>query len=244
MNEEVSKIRELSGIPNDNNKGYSRISDEVMLEYIEAMNVNMSYLYYYSHKNEGEYDINEYVDNIIDNIYIILNIFNEMNVYPGYFFRKIFEMNEKYFARKRESKNEGKIDIRLRGDYKFFNETKLSAWVASEIKKGLVDGYYQEKKYPNTNISDAFLEVLALFQQYDIPYKITTKEEYRRAFSDISLNYYNINNELLNSNFDFVDVECLCRLLFEYVSFFVAIGINPKKYLDKYIEEKGKKNSK
>ena len=244
MNEEVFKIRELDGISSDKTKNYTRIPDKTMLKYIETMNVNMSYLYYYSYKNDVEYDINEFVDKIIANIYIILNIFNEMNVYPGYFFRKIFEMNEKYFARKRESKKDENKDNWLRGDYKFFNETGLSAWVATEMKKGLVDGYYQEKKYPNTNISDAFLEVLALFQQYDIPYKVTTKEEYRRAFGDISINYSNIGNELLNSSFDFVDVECLCRLLFEYISFFVAIGVNPKKYLDKYIEEKGKKKTK
>ena len=88
MNEEVFKIRELDGISSDKTKNYTRIPDKTMLEYIEAMNVNMSYLYYYSYKNDGEYDINEFVDKIIANIYIILNIFNEMNVYPGYFFRK------------------------------------------------------------------------------------------------------------------------------------------------------------
>ena len=244
MNEELEKIRELSGDSFNETKAYSRIPDKDMLEYLQTMNVNIAFLYYHSFKNEGDDFVDKYIEKITENIYIILNIFNEMNIYPGYFFRKIFEMNQKYYERKRDLKKEEDNNKSLRGDYKLFNETGLSAWIAREIRKGLKEGYYLKNSYPNTNISDAFLEILALFQQYDIPYKITTKEEYRKAFDDITVNYTNIDNEILNSNFDFVDVECLCRLLFEYISFFVAIGINPKSYLDKYIEENGKKKSK
>ena len=40
------------------------------------------------------------------------------------------------------------------------------------------------------------------------------------------------------SDYVYSDVECMTQLLFEYLSFFVEIGVNPKEYLDELIEEK------
>ena len=244
MNEELSKIRETIGY-NENLRTYQRIPERELLDYLHNMNSNMTKLDNMS--RNADYDENEFIQVLIENIYSILKMFSDMNVYPGYFFRKVFEMNAKYYERKKDYDNkENSIRVKsgMRGDYHFFNKTNLSAWVAGEIRKGLNNGYHHVQAYPKTNISDAFLEILALFQKYDIPYKINSKEECRKAFSDIGINYSNISGLLLNSNTDYEDIEYMCRLLFEYISLFVAIGVNPKKYLDAYIEEQRKEKSK
>ena len=44
--------------------------------------------------------------------------------------------------------------------------------------------------------------------------------------------------EFLNSVDLSDDIECLCKLLLEYLKFFAAVGINPKEYLDNEINEK------
>lgn len=244
MNEELLKIREVTEYSNNTNK-YSRIKEKEMLEYLRNLNQNMTKLYY---KNaEKKYDEKEFIDCIIENIYNILNIFSEMNVFPGYFFRKVFEMNSKYLERKIDyDSRENSIGVKygIRGDYRFFNETHLSAWISGEIRTGLNNGYYREQAYPKTNISDAFLEILALFQKFDLPYKISNKDDCQKLFNDISVNYSNISGALLNSDSDYEDIEYLCRLLYEYISFFVAIGVNPKKYLDEYIENQRKEKHK
>ena len=84
----------------------------------------------------------------------------------------------------------------------------------------------------------------ALFQKYDLPYNVTDTSSYKKIFGDIAVNLNNITDALLNSDSDFEDIEYMCRMLYEYISLFVVIGVNPKKYLDDYIEEKCKKKSK
>ena len=240
MNEELAKIRELNGQPEVITGKPERIDDKRMTDLLYHLNENMNFLY--SVNNSQEYNEQEFVEKIIDNMYTILSMLNEMNVYPGFFFRKVFEMNSKYIERKIEYENiDGYIrdKNKIRGNYTFFNDTHLSAWVSGEIRTGLNNGYYRVQAYPKTNISDAFLEILALFQKYDIPYKISTKEHCNKVFSDIYMNYSNNINALSNSSLIQEDIEYLCRILYDYISFFVSIGINPKKYLDKYIETKG-----
>lgn len=244
MNEELSKIRDVIGY-NEELKKYQRIPERELLDYLYHMNSNMTQLD--NMTRSLNYNKEDFIRILTENVYLILKMFSDMNVFPGYFFRKIFEMNAKYYERKKDydSKDDTiRVKSGMRGDYRFFNETNLSAWVAGEIRNGLNNGYHHVQAYPKTNISDAFLEILALFQKYDIPYKINNKEECRKAFSDIGINYSNISGLLLNSNTDYEDIEYLCRLLFEFISLFVAIGVNPKKYLDAYIEEQIKEKHK
>ena len=239
MNEELSKIRELRGYKEVISLKPEKISDERMTEILYELNSNMAELY---HTNfSKEYNEQDFINKLIENIYIILNMFNEMHIYPGYFFRKVFEMNSKYLERKIEYESrddEIHNDNKIKGDYVFFKDTNLQAWVSREIKGGLEKGYYRIQAYPKTNISDAFLEILALFQKYNIPYKITTKEECQKVFNNIYINYSNIIGTLTNSVLEFVDIECLCRILYDYITFFVSIGVNPKNKLDEYIVSK------
>ena len=265
MNEEVLKIRNTIGyeerdytvivpkpLPGEPvnvlekeqlERDYGRLSEDELSDYIYKLNSNMTTL-----KNRaynGEFDEKEFINLIIENIYNVLKIFSEMNIFPGYFFRKVFEMNDKYYERKRDKETGNFKDQNgLKGDYRFFYETNLSSWVDLEIKKGLDKGYHHVQMYPKSNISDAFTEILGLFQKYNFSYRITTKEECKKAFDDISINYSNIMSGLTNSDYVYKDIEYLCRILYDYVSFFVAIGVNPKKYLDEYIEKQQKEKSK
>ena len=238
MNEEIVRIRKLRGYNEIMGAKPEKIKDSSMLSWLKKLNENMTKLYHINLSQE--YDEYVFVEKIIDNIYSILCMFNEMHVYPGYFFRKVFEMNSKYIERKIEFESQDELvrdDNRIKGDYVFFRDTNLAAWLKSEIRKGFENGYYRIQAYPQTNISDAFLEILGLFQKYNIPYKITTKEKCQKVFSGIYTNYSNNISTLTNSDLEFIDIGCLCRILYDYVSFFVSIGINPKKYLDEYIEK-------
>ena len=237
MNEEVLKIRKTLGYENKS-RDYHRIEGKEIVDYIYELNKNMASLCRTNYKEE--YDEEQFINIIIKNIYTILKMFSDMNVFPGYFFRKVFEMNDKYYERKRDydaGNNSVRQNAGIRGDYKFFNETNLSAWVSKEIEKGLNNGYHHVEAYPKSNISDAFTEILMLFQKYNFPYKITTSEEYRKSIEDISINYSNISTSFLNSDYVEEDIEFMCRLLFDYISLFVSLGVNPKRYLDEYIEK-------
>jgi hypothetical protein len=88
--------------------------------------------------------------------------------------------------------------------------------------------------------------MVSFFQSYGISYigtqsdEESIKKQCNKVFSEISFNHISTANNLLNSDFLFEDIEYLARLLFEYISFLTAIGINPKERLDAYIENKAK----
>ena len=251
MNEEFARIREIEGEEEISRKVYRRLEEQERLEYLKHLNNNMADLY--RANLEPKYDENEFINKLIDNIYTILKMFDTMNVYPGFFFRKIYEMNDKYYERISErniirDSASGDYTVKIvdgmRGDYKFFKETNLTLWASREIKEGLKEGYSKPDKYPKTNISDAFTEIVNLFKKYGIQYQFKTKEECQKAFSEISINYSNISYSFLTSMFFDDDIQFLCRLLYEYIAFFVSIGVNPKKYLDDYIEQMSKEKHK
>ncbi len=244
MNEELLKVRDVNGYDGELNN-CKRLKEESILLYLHDLNTNMGILYH--KKNSGIYDEKEFAHGFIENIYIILSMFNEMNVFPGYFFRKTFEMNAKYNERRQDMESQpDSIHTKtgIRGDYKFYRDTHLAVWLIKEIEKGLNNGYFHVQAYPQTNISDAFLEILALFQKYDFTYKVTNKEESKKVFDDISFNHTILSNSLLNSDSLEEDVMFMSRLLYEYISFFVAIGVNPKPFLDYYIAKEAPKKNK
>ena len=244
MNEELLIIRDINGYDGDINR-CRRLDEESSLLYHYKLNYNMAQLFFLNQKTD--YDEKKFVHIFIENIYYILSMFNEMNVFPGYFFRKAFEMNAKYYERRKDfadMPNDIRTKNGIRGDYKFYRDTHLSVWIGKEIEKGIENGYYHVQAYPKTNLSDAFLEILALFQKYDFTYKVATKEDCKKVFSDINYNYMTLSDELLNSDTLEEDIEYMSRMLFDHISFFVAIGVNPKKFLDDYLENEAENTHK
>ena len=228
MNAEMSKIRKLRNYNEVIKRDYSRIKDDRMNEIIIQLNTNMSELY--QMKNNENIDINDFAKLFIANIYIVLNAFNEMGVYPDYFYDEIVKMNVEY--RKIVENNNN-----IRGNYRLFNEINLSARLSEAMQRGLKNGYHHIQAYQTKDINDAFVEMIGLFQAFNIPYNISTTERCLKVFNEIYFNHTNIIEHLQISDYDSDDVECFSRLLFEYLTFFVSVGINPKELLDKYIEE-------
>ena len=234
MNAEIKRIRKERGETEKINYEPKKIEDDRLIELVHDLNVNITDLY---NMKKEPMNIDAFIEKFIANIYIIIDTFNEMGVYPDYFYDEILKMNIDY---KKLIKNNND----LRGNYRLFNEIDLSAGVAEYIRKGLDNGRHHFQAYQEKTIDDAFLEMLGFFQKYEIPYNQPTEEYCKKICSDIAFNHANIIEELTNSDYLFVDIECLSRLLFEYISFFVAMGIYPKKYLDEYIDTKEKEKHK
>ena len=227
MNAEISKIRRIRNYKEAINREPTRIKDERLNEMVYQLNGNISALYAAEHN--GKLDIDYFASLFMANIYIILNMFNEMGIYPDYFYDQIVKMNIEY---KQLIQNNND----LRGNYRLFNEINLSARVTEAIKGGLEKGYYRVQAYKKKDLNDAFLEMIGFFQAFGIPYNVYSDEQCLKVFNDIKFNHLNIVERLLNSDFIFEDIEFLARLLFEYMTFFAAMGINPKEYFDKYID--------
>lgn len=235
MNAEIAKIRGLRGQSEIINREPTRIKEEEMNDLIFQLNTNMGDLY--SAQTSDNIDIELFARKFIDNIYIILNMFNTMGIYPDYFYDQIAKMNIEY---KTVVQNNNSI----RGNYRLFNKINLSARVIEAIRNGYEKGYYRVQAYQKKDLNDAFVEMLGFFQAFNIPYNIHTDEQCRKTFNDIKFNHLNIIEELLNSDFLLEDIECLSRLLFEYMTFFVSMGIYPKKYMEEKIEDESEKKHK
>ncbi len=225
MNAEISKIRKLRNMDEIIDSEPERINPNKMTEIIHRLNHNMGELYHKQY--HGNITINDFVNKFIENIYIVLNLFIEMGIYPDYFYKEIVKMNIAY---KKQVK-----DNTVRGRYHIFRSTNLSVETIEAIKAGLKN----QDCYSNpsdSDINDAYLEMIKFFRAFNIPHGITTEEHIINSFNDIDYNIKSIMNQLTNSDDLFDDVECLSRLLFDYISFFVLIGINPKQDLDDYID--------
>lgn len=226
MNKEIARIRKNRNLDEIMYDEPVKIDPDVLLDKIYALNINMSYLY--SINDSKEADVNMYIDKITDNIYLILEIFNDMNIYPDYFYDIIVDINKEY----RDLVPDGKIQ----GNYEVYNRVDFSAKISQLIKEGLNSKKYQINQN-NNDISKYYLDMVNFFQENHMPYDNTSLTACQNVFNEIYYNINNIiNNTLNNSDFIFVDIECLARLLFEYISFFAAIGVNPKKYLEECID--------
>ena len=228
MNSEVAKIRESRNESEEMIYNSDGLGPERINEIVFNLNSNTGYLYYKQYRNE--INIDEFVSMFIKNMYGVLDAFIEIGVYPDYFYNEIVKMNIDYH----------KIvnDNELRGKYNLFKNTDLSVITISDIRRGVQNKYYNVQALPKKDINDAFIEMISLFEKYGIPYNIRTEEQCKKVFNDIYYNLRAIMDQLLNSDDIYDIIGCLSRLLFEYMTFFVSLGINPKEYIDEYIEQK------
>ena len=235
MNAELMTMRKKRNLSEVMDHDPVRLDPDDIIDRIYLLNTNMSHLYVINHK-EGA-SIDTYIEELIKNIYLILDIFNDMGIYPDYFYNIIVKINMEY----RNLVFDGKI----RGNYGLYQMVDFSSKISKLIKEGLEKKEYQLDISKSKDIGECFLEMISFFERYNMTYNNHTVENCAAMFDDIYYNINNIiNNTLSNSDFLFVDIECLTRILFEYISFFVAIGVNPKKYLDEYIENENTKGKK
>ena len=228
MNAELMKIRKNRNLDEVISDEPVKIDPDALLDKVYGLNINMTYLY--NINNSPLADINMYIEKITNNIYLILDMFNDMNIYPDYFYNIIVKINMEYY----NLISSGEIH----DNYDLYEMVNFSAKISRMIKEGLNNKNYLISSNNTKDIGECFLEMIRFFQKYHMSYNNNSIEACKSAFKDIYYNTNNIiNNTLNNSDFIFVDIECLARLLFEYISFFVVIGVNPKEYLDERINQ-------
>ena len=226
MNAEISRIRKTRNNSEIFEHKPIRLDFDRVNDLTYQLNANFGELYMMVRSND--INIDEFVKRFTMNLYIVLNMFDEMGVYPDYFFDEIVKMNIEY----KKLAN----DQSIRGNYQLFKNVNLSARVSEAIKKGLEKGYYRIQSYPKKDVNENFLEIVGFFESFNIPYNINTKEQCVKVFSALEHNHVSIIESFINDDDIVDDIEYLSRLLFEYMTFFVSMGIYPKEHLDKYIE--------
>lgn len=235
MNAEIMRIRKARGMSDEITAKPKRISEEELVRYSYALNINMTELYNLKFKENVKID--KYVENFTQNMLIILEILSEMNIYPDYFFDVVFRR---------------KIDINNLYNGELTKNSRAingnSETIGKKILDGLEKGYYKIKSYgrrinSDRSVNDYFLEILSYYQVFNIPYGNKSSSQCKKSFNDHYFHITNIMSEYLNSDYLYADVEYLINLLFEYFSFFVEIGVNPKEYLDSLMDEKLNNNT-
>lgn len=226
MNAEIIKIRNERDLGEKFDTKPIRINEEEMTGIIIKLNQNIADVYMMIRQNN--IDTDEIINKFITNIYIILDAFNKMNVYPDYFYNEIVKMNVDY----KKIANDNSV----RGQYNIFHNTGLNAKTIEEIKDGLKEERYSYQT-PNYDIGDAYNKMQEFFELFKIPHGTCTKEQCAKSYIDIENNLRNIMGELETSDDIFDDIACLSRLLFDYMTFFVGIGVNPKNQLEEYINK-------
>ena len=228
MNAELVRIRKNNESKIQTVGNISKINPNHLSNIIVSLNANMAYLY--NINNNPNVSIDDYINKIISNIYIILEAFNEMDIYPDYFYNVFFMVNEEYRSLASQGRINGKEDL--------YNFSEFRGKISYMMEKGLQNGNYKLTSTRVRDIGEYYDEMVDFLHKYYLPCEVMTVEMCKEMFTYI----YNdvnscINNNLSNSPYISDDVECLSRLLFDYIQFFAAIGINPKEYLDKYIME-------
>ncbi len=226
MDIEVSKIRKKRNLDDVLYDEPERIKMDKMSNIIVELNMNMANLY--NKRYHEDIDIIEFINDFIKNMYIVISTFNDMGLYPDYFYNEIVKMNIDY--QKMANANT------TRGEYEIYRRSNLRLETIEKIKEGLKEKIYTKESNLSIDVSDAYEGLSIFFKVFSIPHGIMNKEYIIKAFDDIYLNITAIMNSLSVSDDLFDDVLCLSRLLFEYISFFVLIGVNPKEYLDEYID--------
>lgn len=224
MNSEVAMIRVSRNQSEEMRYNADALTQNRISEIVFNLNAHMGYLYYKQYKNE--IDIADFVRVFVESIYDVLDVFIEIGVYPDFFYNEIVQMNIDYQKIVKGNGNN------------LFKNTNLSALAISDIRRGVTNKYYRIQALPKKDFNDAFLEMISLFEKYRIPYNIRTEEQCKKVFNDIYYNLSTIVWQLANSDDIFDIIGCLSRLLFEYMTFFVSLGINPKEYIDELIEQK------
>ena len=232
MNEEVGRINELKGLVVSNKSSVNRISNDVLKDLQYQMNINMAKLY----DNGEKLKINEYIDAFVENIYIILNMISEMHLTPEYFFNIVLKANNDFmeFSKKHPDLLPGEARKAFAKQYSIF-------YVHDDILHAIYYGNYKKEATNNGedhNIDYYFMRIVEQYQKNKISYGNTSIYQCQKSFLLHYIDIINIMHDFYNCDDMGDEVECMMNLLYEYLCFFVEIGVNPKIYLDEYIEDK------
>ena len=233
MNIEMIRIRNNRGLSLQVDNEVKRINSHDLMDRIFDLNTSLDELSRINDDPNSEVD--DYARNIAKSITLILDMFNEMGIYPDYFYDIYFRINNEY----RDSQSKGEI----KGGQSLYDVPGYGARISRMMENGIKANNYKLNPTGVKNIGDYYNEMIAFDYKHHLPCEITTVEMCREMFSEIKTECGNCINFLGMRPYISDDIENLVRVLFEYISFFAAIGINPKGYVDRELENMEVKGS-
>lgn len=232
MNAELIKIRENKELDDEIIDEPKRMDENALKVMMYNLNSNLASLYFKDYSDKACLD--DYINAFVKNIYIILEIFNEMNIYPDYFFDITLLYNIEFQKFVKDNKTMSEYELRK----KF---TPISNY-DEKVRNGIENGYNRVRASKKRDINDYFVELVSFYQVFSLAYN--KPENVKEIFKKIHAEHTNIMHNYYTSDFLYEDIEYLTGLLFSYLSFFVEIGFNPKEYLDNYIASMKKRKHK
>ena len=232
MNAEISKLRKSRNYDVEMDIEPTRIKPDRLDEMIFQLNSNMRELYNTIRDPYNvDIDLKLFTNRLIENIYIILNGFNEMGVYPDYFYDELVKLKIEKDKLISGNKN-AEENYKLRKEI----EETIQLKTAKIMENGMNNKYYHFKAYQEKNIDDNYDELVKYYQALNLPYGVSSKESVIKNFTRIFIEQVNATEKLLNTYSIHQDIYCFTQLLISYMSFFAAIGIRPKNELNSCIE--------
>ena len=215
MNSEVRKIKE-EGLHDEQILGNRDEKSHVKMDLCYKINQNMSN--FYSANERKSYD--EYVELIIQNIYMILRTFARVNIYPEGFYNII--KNRKGILL--DSKDNPEIEQSIADFYK-------------EISREFSLLKSRREPSNDSNIGNTYDDMRHFYVEHGLEQNnkdLVNDKQYmdRLCFKSSFLT----EKFIITDSFD-EDIECLMDLMFLYMSFLVEVGYNPKERLNEVIEE-------
>lgn len=214
----VEKEEDFNSLP-------KRLPQDELDEILKNVIINYTYLY-----NNEEKTIDEEVNAIVDNMYIILDTLVRMGVHPGFIFDTLATYNYERIKNANKLAYSGKKN--QRNDIFF----PYSA-VRNELK--LMNDYnyvgYDENLYL------CYDKILTINKELNLPYSTVPKKIDGNRKKGIFISITNQRNNIMNAD-DIIDESIyLVDLLYTSVNMLVEMGINPEVILTNRInEEKGK----
>lgn len=180
-----------------------------------ALNENMYTFYTPYGRDKMNFQLEDYAEKVIQNIYTILKLFARLNIYPEGFFEIIKERKENQI----NNREDNIVDFYKKIDREF--------------------SYLKSKKTPSMleDIGVTYDKLVQFYQKNNLEYNNPDKIKDARYMDNLCFkSSFITENIMVTDSFD-EDVENLMNLMFIYMSFLVDVGINPKERLNEIIEE-------
>jgi len=224
MDAEIFKLKENNGMVMNARPKYMDL--EKRKEIVHRLGVNFSDIF--GRPDRNDYDSDAIIKDVANSLCDLIEAFANINVYPDYFWRVIMQMNvvlKKVVADKK--KNE--LTIRERDIMESHDR-----YLYDKIRTGIS---LKDRAHP-IDINDNYVELLSFYSVFGLPCNKKELLHSKSFLQGFGLKCIEYNYDLLNTDDLVDDVKCMMDMLFEYMSFFVSVGVNPKEYVDKIMAER------
>ena len=233
MNIEVIRIRNDRGDSIQVDGNIKRLDSNDLLD--RVCNLNKSMDNFSNLNGNPEATIDDYAKHAAEIISLVLGMFSEMGIYPDYFYDIYFRINDDF----RSLQSAGEVG----GDKDLYDVPGYRFRISKLMENGVNNGNYKLNPTKVKGISDYYNKMVAFSQKHYMPCNVNTIEMCREMLLDIKTRCENCINSLGTSPYVSDDIEKLTIILFEVISFFAAIGVNPKEYLDVELEKLDEKHN-